>query len=81
MGQHCDQCKPFFYQDPLKVISDPKACLRKLPCFTFCKNDSKQGGSDSLCSEPYDIPKLKCSYDCKSVIKPVTSKLPYKVTA
>ncbi|NXJ90911.1 LAMB4 protein, partial [Corythaixoides concolor] len=29
MGQHCDQCKRFFYQDPLKVISDPQACL---PC-------------------------------------------------
>ncbi|XP_061844989.1 laminin subunit beta-4 [Colius striatus] len=28
-GQHCDRCKPFFYQDPLKVISDPHACL---PC-------------------------------------------------
>ncbi|XP_010125018.1 PREDICTED: laminin subunit beta-4 [Chlamydotis macqueenii] len=29
MGQHCDQCKRFFYRDPLKVISDPHACL---PC-------------------------------------------------
>ncbi|XP_010130709.1 PREDICTED: laminin subunit beta-4, partial [Buceros rhinoceros silvestris] len=29
MGQHCDECKHFFYQDPLKVISDPQACL---PC-------------------------------------------------
>ncbi|XP_026724146.1 laminin subunit beta-4 isoform X1 [Athene cunicularia] len=29
MGQHCDQCKRFFYQDPLKVISDPQACI---PC-------------------------------------------------
>uniref|UniRef100_A0A8C5TDH7 Laminin subunit beta 4 n=1 Tax=Malurus cyaneus samueli TaxID=2593467 RepID=A0A8C5TDH7_9PASS len=28
-GQHCDKCKPFFYQDPLKDISDPQACL---PC-------------------------------------------------
>uniref|UniRef100_A0A8C8B6W0 Laminin subunit beta 4 n=1 Tax=Otus sunia TaxID=257818 RepID=A0A8C8B6W0_9STRI len=28
-GQHCDQCKRFFYQDPLKVISDPQACI---PC-------------------------------------------------
>uniref|UniRef100_A0A8C0BCP6 Laminin subunit beta 4 n=1 Tax=Buteo japonicus TaxID=224669 RepID=A0A8C0BCP6_9AVES len=29
MGQHCEQCKRFFYQDPLKVISDSQACL---PC-------------------------------------------------
>ncbi|KAK2535550.1 Lamb1 [Columba livia] len=28
-GQHCDQCQRFFYRDPLKVISDPHACL---PC-------------------------------------------------
>ncbi|NXD26373.1 LAMB4 protein, partial [Spelaeornis formosus] len=28
-GQHCDKCRPSFYQDPLKVISDPRACL---PC-------------------------------------------------
>ncbi|NXW12281.1 LAMB4 protein, partial [Circaetus pectoralis] len=29
MGQHCDQCKRFFYRDPLKAISDSQACL---PC-------------------------------------------------
>uniref|UniRef100_A0A8C0HFF4 Laminin subunit beta 4 n=1 Tax=Chelonoidis abingdonii TaxID=106734 RepID=A0A8C0HFF4_CHEAB len=29
MGQHCDQCKPFFYRDPLRAISDPYACI---PC-------------------------------------------------
>ncbi|NXN99499.1 LAMB4 protein, partial [Rhinopomastus cyanomelas] len=28
-GQHCEQCKQFFYLDPLKVISDPQPCL---PC-------------------------------------------------
>ncbi|XP_010152357.1 PREDICTED: laminin subunit beta-4 [Eurypyga helias] len=28
-GQYCDQCKRFFYRDPLKAISDPHACL---PC-------------------------------------------------
>uniref|UniRef100_A0A674HEF4 Laminin subunit beta 4 n=1 Tax=Taeniopygia guttata TaxID=59729 RepID=A0A674HEF4_TAEGU len=28
-GQHCDRCKPSFYQDPLKDISDPRPCL---PC-------------------------------------------------
>ena len=80
-GQHCDQCKRFFYWDPLKVISDPQACLRKLPFSSFCKNDSKQGGSGSLCSEPDGIPMLKCSYGCKNVTKPVTSKLPYQVAA
>ncbi|XP_062837768.1 laminin subunit beta-4 isoform X2 [Anolis carolinensis] len=28
-GQHCDQCKLFFYRDPQKAISDPQACI---PC-------------------------------------------------
>uniref|UniRef100_A0A8B9SX00 Laminin subunit beta-1 n=1 Tax=Anas platyrhynchos TaxID=8839 RepID=A0A8B9SX00_ANAPL len=30
-GQHCDQCKLFFYQDPRKAISDPHA-----HCTTAC---------------------------------------------
>lgn len=80
-GQHCDQCKRFFYRDPLKVISHPQACLRKLPFFSFCKNGSKQSGSGSLCSEPYGIPMVKCSHGCKNVMKPITSKLSYKVAA
>uniref|UniRef100_A0A670J3M1 Laminin subunit beta 4 n=1 Tax=Podarcis muralis TaxID=64176 RepID=A0A670J3M1_PODMU len=29
MGQHCDRCKLFFYQDPERTISDPRACI---PC-------------------------------------------------
>ncbi|XP_053114353.1 laminin subunit beta-4 isoform X2 [Hemicordylus capensis] len=29
MGQHCDQCRLFFYQDPQRIISDPHACI---PC-------------------------------------------------
>ncbi|KAF7246577.1 Laminin subunit beta-4 [Varanus komodoensis] len=29
VGQHCDRCKLFFYQDPQKAISDPHACI---PC-------------------------------------------------
>ncbi|KAM6202282.1 laminin subunit beta-4 [Rhynchocyon petersi] len=28
-GQHCDRCRPLFYRDPLKSISDPYACI---PC-------------------------------------------------
>ncbi|XP_043569548.1 laminin subunit beta-4 [Chiloscyllium plagiosum] len=27
MGQNCNQCKPFFYQDPGRMISDPYACV------------------------------------------------------
>ncbi|XP_070280772.1 laminin subunit beta-4 [Myotis yumanensis] len=28
-GQHCHRCRPLFYRDPLKAVSDPYACL---PC-------------------------------------------------
>uniref|UniRef100_M3Z3G3 Laminin subunit beta 4 n=1 Tax=Mustela putorius furo TaxID=9669 RepID=M3Z3G3_MUSPF len=28
-GQHCDRCRPLFYRDPLKAMSDPYACI---PC-------------------------------------------------
>ncbi|XP_060052389.1 laminin subunit beta-4 [Erinaceus europaeus] len=28
-GQHCDRCRPFFYRDHLKAISDPHVCI---PC-------------------------------------------------
>ncbi|XP_046526448.1 laminin subunit beta-4 isoform X1 [Equus quagga] len=28
-GQHCHRCRPLFYRDPLKAISDPYACI---PC-------------------------------------------------
>ncbi|XP_042540732.1 laminin subunit beta-4 [Dipodomys spectabilis] len=28
-GQHCERCRPLFYRDPFKAISDPYACL---PC-------------------------------------------------
>lgn len=30
-GQHCDRCKPLFYRDPLKAMSDPYACIRESP--------------------------------------------------
>lgn len=30
-GQHCHRCRPLFYRDPLKAISDPYACLREFP--------------------------------------------------
>ncbi|XP_063304153.1 laminin subunit beta-4 [Pelobates fuscus] len=28
-GNQCDQCKPYFYHDPLKDVSDPDTCI---PC-------------------------------------------------
>ncbi|NXD94209.1 LAMB4 protein, partial [Chaetorhynchus papuensis] len=43
-GQHCDKCKRFFYQDPLKVISDPQACL---PCNCDPEGTLHEGACES----------------------------------
>lgn len=28
-GQHCEECIPFFYRDPIEPITSPYACRRK----------------------------------------------------
>uniref|UniRef100_F6YTR2 Laminin subunit beta 4 n=1 Tax=Monodelphis domestica TaxID=13616 RepID=F6YTR2_MONDO len=50
MGQHCDQCKPLFYRDPLKAISDPHACIP-------CECDPEGSLSGGMC-ESYPDPAL-----------------------
>lgn len=80
-GQHCHQCKPFFYQDPLKVISDPRACLRKLPFLTSVRMTQSRVVLVPFTQSPMAVPVLKCPHGCKSVTKSVTSKLPYKGAA
>lgn len=80
-GQHCDKCKRFFYQDPLKVISDPQACLRKLPFLTSVTMTQNRVVMVLFALSPTAIPMLKCPHGCKNVTIPITSKLLYKVTA
>nr|XP_056703689.1 laminin subunit beta-4 [Euleptes europaea] len=48
MGQRCDRCKLFFYQDPQRTISDPHACV---PC------DCNQEGTlyNGLCESRTDL--------------------------
>nr|XP_025728478.1 laminin subunit beta-4-like [Callorhinus ursinus] len=38
-GQHCDRCRPLFYRDALKAMSDPHACI---PC--ECDPDGTSSG-------------------------------------
>ena len=36
MGHHCEECKPFFYHDPDRPITDPHVCrgtVDNLKCF------------------------------------------------
>ncbi|XP_066489837.1 laminin subunit beta-4 [Tiliqua scincoides] len=44
MGQHCDQCKFFFYQDPQRTISDLHACI---PCSCDTEGTLYSGLCDS----------------------------------
>ncbi|XP_006882698.1 PREDICTED: laminin subunit beta-4 [Elephantulus edwardii] len=46
-GQHCDRCRPLFYRDLLKPISDPYACI---PC--ECDPDGTLSGG--ICVSHYD---------------------------
>ncbi|XP_043944431.1 laminin subunit beta-4 isoform X2 [Protopterus annectens] len=48
MGQYCEQCKPYFYQDPLRHISDPHACI---PC--NCDPDGTLHGG--ICESQTDL--------------------------
>ncbi|XP_071590013.1 laminin subunit beta-4 [Heliangelus exortis] len=43
-GQHCDQCKQHFYQDPRKAISDPHVCL---PCNCDPEGSLRSGVCDT----------------------------------
>lgn len=66
-GQHCHQCKPAFYQDPLKAISDPGACLRKLPFLTSLRMAQSRAVLVAFALSPMATPMLKCPHGCKKV--------------
>ncbi|XP_069485260.1 laminin subunit beta-4 isoform X2 [Ambystoma mexicanum] len=66
-GHHCELCKPFFYHDPLRDISDPYACI---PCDCDPEGTLYNGRCDSqtdlalgtvagkcLCKENVDGPR------------------------
>ncbi|XP_074050024.1 laminin subunit beta-4 isoform X2 [Macrotis lagotis] len=49
MGQHCDHCKPLFFRDPSKAISDPHACIP-------CECDPEGSLSGGMCESYPDLP-------------------------
>ncbi|XP_051889579.1 laminin subunit beta-4 [Pristis pectinata] len=51
MGQNCDQCRPFFYQDPGRSISDPYVCV---PC-----NCDPEGSVNNGMCESHSDPQLR----------------------
>ncbi|XP_069765550.1 laminin subunit beta-4 [Narcine bancroftii] len=51
MGQKCDQCKPFFFQDPDKTIFDPYACIS-------CNCDPEGSMNNGMC-ESHSDPHLR----------------------
>ncbi|XP_067860924.1 laminin subunit beta-4 [Heptranchias perlo] len=51
VGQNCGQCRPFFYQDPGRTISDPFACV---PC-----NCDPEGSLNNGMCESHSDPGLR----------------------
>ncbi|XP_077022718.1 laminin subunit beta-4 isoform X2 [Tamandua tetradactyla] len=71
-GQHCDACRPFFYRDPLKAISNPYACI---PCecdpdgtisggICVSHSDSALGSVAGQCLCKENVEGAKC-HQCK----------------
>ncbi|KAL6739145.1 hypothetical protein Aduo_012631 [Ancylostoma duodenale] len=46
-GKNCEQCKPFFYRDPQRAISDPYVCLP-------CSCDKAGSQDDGICEGEED---------------------------
>ncbi|XP_035866682.1 laminin subunit beta-4 isoform X1 [Phyllostomus discolor] len=72
-GQHCHRCRPLYYRDPLKAISDPYACL---PCecdpdgtlsggICVSHSDSALGSVAGQCLCKENVVGAKCD-QCKS---------------
>jgi len=50
MGHHCEECKPFYYPDPQRAITDPHLCRREL--LAYCSLCEVWGTPQSPVSAP-----------------------------
>ncbi|XP_057586299.1 laminin subunit beta-4 isoform X2 [Hippopotamus amphibius kiboko] len=63
-GQHCDRCRPLFYRDPLKAISDPYACI---PC--ECDPDGTISGGLCVSHSDPDLGSVAGQCLCKDNVE------------
>ncbi|KAB0342537.1 hypothetical protein FD754_019463 [Muntiacus muntjak] len=63
-GQHCDRCRPLFYRDPLKAISDPYACI---PC--ECDSDGTISGGLCVSHSDPDLGSVTGRCLCKENVE------------
>uniref|UniRef100_A0A4W2H9E6 Laminin subunit beta 4 n=1 Tax=Bos indicus x Bos taurus TaxID=30522 RepID=A0A4W2H9E6_BOBOX len=63
-GQHCDRCRPLFYRDLLKAISDPDACI---PC--ECDPDGTISGGLCVSHSDPDLGSMTGRCLCKENVE------------
>lgn len=64
MGPNCEQCKPFFYRDPLRDIQDPEVCR---PCDCDPHGSLDGGICDSITSSENSLVAGSCH--CKTNVE------------
>uniref|UniRef100_A0A8C9YJP3 Laminin, beta 2-like n=1 Tax=Sander lucioperca TaxID=283035 RepID=A0A8C9YJP3_SANLU len=58
MGRNCEMCKPFYYQDPIKDIRDPQACVA-------CDCDPVGSMEGGVCDSHTDLDMGMISGQCR----------------
>ncbi|XP_025834691.1 laminin subunit beta-1-like, partial [Agrilus planipennis] len=64
MGPNCEQCKPFYYRDPLRDIQDPEVCR---PCDCDPVGSTDAGACDSTTDPINGLEAGKCH--CKTNVE------------
>jgi coxsackievirus/adenovirus receptor len=73
VGKNCDKCKPYYYRDPQRDITDPYVCLRKcgqcarIVCVrtcTACRCDIRGSQNEGLCDAVTDATSATTAGGC-----------------